>query len=360
MASNFRYNPFDNVLEPVAIVDELQVVGFTSPYTIKLSEIPAKMSPSTLKIKYQDTGTDLTEVAANPAVGEFWPDYSTNANNDESWNTGTIKFNAADAGKAVLCSYDGIGTLVDIRGIRSISLEQDWKENLGTGANGSVTATNGATYSGEYNFVNFTVPAGVTIYINKYAKFRVQGVFDCKGVISGYGRGTAGGAAGVYVDPVGGNGSAGARGSFAGGGTAGEWKGDYYQGGAGGTCWGPNNTTYSGSCSTANIENFLLSGTAELYGAGGGGGPDLAISSSVGAPGGAGGAGITIIAKIAKLTGTINMNGAAGGTPGGQGGHGGAGGGGAVVIAAQSIANTGNISVAGGYPGWYRLIQVEA
>lgn len=356
MASNFRYNPFDNVLEPVNIVDELQVVGFTSPYTIKLSEVPAKMSPSTLKIKYQDTGTELIEVAANPAAGEFWPDYSTNANNDESWNTSTIKFNAADAGKAVLCSYDGIGTLVDIRGIKSISLEQDWKENLGTGANGSVTATNGATYSGEYNFVNFTVPAGVTIYINKYARFRVQGIFDCQGTISGAGRGAA---------------ANGGSGSFAGGGGRGDASGyeDDWQ--AGGVCIGVGGATYAGSCPSGYIENYLLNGTAELYGAGGGRGANGGSGGWPGGNGGAGGAGITILAKIAKLTGAINMNGANGGTAQ-YGGGGGGGGGGAVVIAAQAISNTGSISVTGGaitqnyngqggsgYPGWYRLIQVE-
>lgn len=359
MASNFRYNQFDNVLEPVNIVDELQVVGFTSPYTIKLSEVPAKMSPSTLKIKYQDTGTELIEVAANPAAGEFWPDYSTNANNDESWNTGTIKFNAADAGKAVLCSYDGIGTLVDIRGIRSISLEQDWKENLGTGANGSVTATNGATYSGEYNFVNFTVPAGVTIYINKYAKFRVQGVFDCKGVISGYGRGAAGGA-GANGDTEGSTpGGAGAKGSYCGGGAPGASTSMDLAPGAGGVCLGPNGANYSGSCPTGYIENFLLNGTAELYGAGGGGGGTRYGTGRHGGAGGAGGAGVAILAKIMKLTGAINMSGAGSGAIGDGGGAGGTGGGGAVVIAAQSISNTGTISVTGGYPGWYRLIQVE-
>jgi len=54
-------------------------------------------------------------VAAQPAQGQYWPDYNTTAHGVADWNTGTILFNAADAGKIIYASYNGIGTLVDDR-----------------------------------------------------------------------------------------------------------------------------------------------------------------------------------------------------------------------------------------------------
>ena len=48
------------------------------------------------------TETALTEVAATPGAGEFRPDYSTNAFDDTSWNTGLIEFSSADAGKIMV------------------------------------------------------------------------------------------------------------------------------------------------------------------------------------------------------------------------------------------------------------------
>ncbi|MCF0141905.1 MAG: hypothetical protein HUJ75_00850, partial [Parasporobacterium sp.] len=45
----------------------------------------------------------------------YWPDYHTTSHGIEDWNTGTLLFNSADAGKGVYVSYNGIGTLVDDR-----------------------------------------------------------------------------------------------------------------------------------------------------------------------------------------------------------------------------------------------------
>ena len=84
-----------------------------SPYTIRLNEVPMKDTPSSISLTI--AGSAGAEVSAAPAAGEFWPDYSTKADNDDSWNTGTILFNAADAGKTVVVSYVGTGTLVDTR-----------------------------------------------------------------------------------------------------------------------------------------------------------------------------------------------------------------------------------------------------
>ena len=55
----------------------------------------------------------LTEVAAQPAQGQFWSDYNTKEGSD--WNTGTLLFNAADAGKIIVVNYNGMGSLLDDR-----------------------------------------------------------------------------------------------------------------------------------------------------------------------------------------------------------------------------------------------------
>lgn len=60
-------------------------------------------------------GPALTEVAASPAQGQYWPDYRTSGHGDGNWNTGTLLFNPADAGKTVLATYSGTGTLTDER-----------------------------------------------------------------------------------------------------------------------------------------------------------------------------------------------------------------------------------------------------
>lgn len=112
--NDYRFNPWLNVIEPFNILDEVHVIPTNSPFTIRLREVPIKESPSSLSIKFNDN-TALTEVAANPAAGEFWPDYSTP---DEGWNTGTILFNAADAGKTVKVNYNGLGTLVDNKSVK--------------------------------------------------------------------------------------------------------------------------------------------------------------------------------------------------------------------------------------------------
>lgn len=57
----------------------------------------------------------MQEVAADPSAGQFWPDYNTVKGINEDWNTGTIEFNPQDAGKRLLISYMGIGTLADMR-----------------------------------------------------------------------------------------------------------------------------------------------------------------------------------------------------------------------------------------------------
>lgn len=106
---DYRYNPFSNALEPIAIMGETHAIPTNSPFTIRLAEVPLKESPSTVSLTIG--GVAGVEVAADPAAGEFRCDYTTGADEDDNWNTGLIQFNAADAGKTVVASYNGIGSL---------------------------------------------------------------------------------------------------------------------------------------------------------------------------------------------------------------------------------------------------------
>lgn len=83
--------------------------------------MPQKTSPTTLQVKFQN-GTLLTEVAEEPAQGQYWPDYLTTEHGIEGWNTGTLKFSAADAGKTVQVTYNGMGTLTDDRFIDQVEI----------------------------------------------------------------------------------------------------------------------------------------------------------------------------------------------------------------------------------------------
>lgn len=109
---DYRYNPFSNALEPIAITGETHIIPTNSPFTIRLCEVPLKESPSTVSLTIG--GVAGVEVAAEPAAGEFRCDYTTGADQDDNWNTGLIQFNAADAGKTVVVAYNGMGTLASV------------------------------------------------------------------------------------------------------------------------------------------------------------------------------------------------------------------------------------------------------
>ena len=150
---NYRYNPFLNALEPIAITGETHVIPTNSPFTIRLAEVPLKESPSTVSLTIG--GVAGVEVAADPAAGEFRCDYTTGADNDENWNTGLIQFNAADAGKTVVAAYNGTGTLVDKRTIDAINAK----------INGTVSITGGTVANGG----TIPLPSGYTRAQCKYA-----------------------------------------------------------------------------------------------------------------------------------------------------------------------------------------------
>lgn len=164
MISDYRLDPFTGQINIREITGEEHTIPSNSPYTIRLDEVPCKADPSTLKVTYRDTGAQLTEVAAQPAAGQYWPDYLTTA--VEGWNTGTILFNAADAGKTVLVSYQGMGTLVDTRAPEFLEVDvtgstQPQREaivtNITSASDGKVTTPGGGDFTGSRGRIQ-TVP----------------------------------------------------------------------------------------------------------------------------------------------------------------------------------------------------------
>lgn len=110
MPVDYRFDPFQNILNPVTITGEAHTIPSVSPFTVRLGEVPLKNTPSSISLTID--GVRAEEVSSAPAAGQFWPDYSTGADGDDDWNTGTILFNAADAGKDVVVTYEGTGTVV--------------------------------------------------------------------------------------------------------------------------------------------------------------------------------------------------------------------------------------------------------
>ncbi|WP_370834244.1 hypothetical protein [Acidaminococcus sp.] len=113
MIYDYRLDPWNNVLDIHNISGEQHQIPTTSPFTVRLLEVPQKTEPTSLNVVCN--GVAMTEVAATPEQGQFFPDYRANVTGDPNWNRGELLFNAADAGKTITVSYRGMGTLVDSR-----------------------------------------------------------------------------------------------------------------------------------------------------------------------------------------------------------------------------------------------------
>lgn len=148
MIYDYRLDPWNNVLDIHNISGERHTIPTTSPFTVRLLEVPQKTEPTSLNVVCN--GVAMTEVAATPEQGQFFPDYRANVTGDPNWNRGEMLFNAADAGKTITVSYRGMGTLVDSRlpnmlqmsfsgsqqGDREVSLTNSpssWDSQEGTG-----------------------------------------------------------------------------------------------------------------------------------------------------------------------------------------------------------------------------------
>ena len=149
---DYRLDPFLNVMDAKKISNESHQIPTQSPYTIRLIEVPQKSDPSSLVVKYEN-GTVLTEVAAQPSQGQYWPDYNTTAHGVTDWNTGTLLFNSADAGKTVTVSYYGTGTLVDDRlsDMLEISVTSSTQRERNMTVTGTSTAYDNSEVTGKGN-----------------------------------------------------------------------------------------------------------------------------------------------------------------------------------------------------------------
>ncbi len=317
MPHDYRYDPFNDTSEAIAITGETHVIPSNSPYTIRLNEVPMKDTPSSISLTIG--GVAANEVSAPPAAGEFWPDYSTKADNDDNWNTGTILFNAADAGKTVVVSYIGTGTLVDTRtvhgqaiftesgawicpeGITEVFISICGGGGGGGGASGTASYCGGGGGGGgsqAYLKKKITVVPGTeyTITIGAGGNGGAGGTSPGDGGDGGAtsfsslltAAGGKGGKRATSSSSYRGNGGdAGGSGGARGGDGGQAYAGSYRSGNGGGCLLGPGEGSRSYSSNPgAGID-------CTCYGGGGSGG--MSALSNSGYAGGAGGPGICII-----------------------------------------------------------------
>ena len=290
---------------------ERHIVPSVSPFVVRLNEVPEKQDPSNMQMFYVDdttgqtTETALTEVAATPGAGEFRPDYSTNAFDDTSWNTGLIEFSSADAGKIIEVSYTATGTLAGVKTNRYPA----WWLDRGDGSDGDFAPESNVTISGLKQYKSVFIKAGVTVSVTKAVRICCQGAFVNQGTITADGQGASGGSAGFF-------------------------------GGAGGA--GYNGGGASGGVIPINDDTAPLVIRSGLISIGGSGGPN--DSSGYGVAG-AGGGTVQIVCGSFNNTGTISANGSKGGS---TYGHTGGGGGGQATVICEKLNNEGTISAQGG------------
>lgn len=331
--SDIRVNPFNNATNYVNLT-ERHIVPSVSPFVVRLNEVPEKQDPSNMQMYYVDdttgqtTETALTEVAATPGAGEFRPDYSTNAFDDTSWNTGLIEFSSADAGKIIEVSYTATGTLAGVKTNRYPA----WWLDRGDGSDGVFNPTGNTTISGEKNYTSVFIPAGVTVTVERWVVIRCIGACVINGTISADGKGGAGGTGGAP-------------------GTAGQ--GFYTVSGAGGAggiagISGRLTNAGAGGGGTSGFSGYLSD-----VACGGGGGGGAKPTSAAPGNGAAGGGMVKIIAREIMLKGNVTANGLRGGNASGSNnaGGGGGGGGGYISLVADSITQTGICTVNGGAGG---------
>ena len=197
----------------------------------------------------------------------------------------------------------------------------------GTGADGNYNPGSFSSQlvltSGEYNFVDFNLPAGVTLYApgSDTLVIRATGSVDIYGTIDLSGENGGEAQSGVSI----GLGGAG--------------------GGAGATDGGDGNSSYGGAGSdgTGGSTNVSLASTdltGLTAGAGGTGGRS-GNTYYLGSGGGGGGGSIVIIANNIRIDGEILVDGGARGTVNMAGGHGGSG---VIWLRAPEVRIAGSLS----------------
>lgn len=399
---DYRFDPHGNTSTSI-YKTERHVIPLISPYVITLNEIPQKNSPSTIVVKEIASisgtsvtyGTTFAEVAATPSAGQFWPDYSTNADSDKYWNTGKLLFNSADAGKFIEVSYTATGNLASIDAPSKVP---PWAYDRGDGSDGDFVATGTETISGVKNYKSFIIPAGVSVRIGKEPLIiKCQEAVVIDGTLNGEGNKGASAASASSVaktEPVGGSGTGGyydssattifppGEGSGGGGGGRGRTVADKQLVNETWTGYGRGSKSYflgrlvADNYSTPNAADQSIMAQSLLPKAGGGGCASDGNDAS-GAGGGGGGTIILAADKIDVTSGTLNISGGLKSQPvlntnyrRSAGGSGGA----SITIIAKQIIVKGTISAKGGdggncdnaateptagAPGWHKEIITE-
>lgn len=326
--SNIRINPFVGSGGATTYVNltETHIIPSVSPFVIRLNEVPEKRDPSNMKCVYVDdttgavTSRALTEVAATPAAGQFRPDYSTKADKDDSWNTGLVEFNSADAGKIVQITYTGMGTLAAVQSNKYPS----WYTDRGDGSDGDFIPSENTTIDGVKNYKRVFIKAGITVTVDKYVIIKCQDSFVNLGTITADGQGALGGAGGGQ-NLDGENGGQGFITSGAGGGSDRAPKGGK----------GAIGDLFGYVINKKVIKMWFKNNPLFFCGSGGGGGSGHVFIGSKGGDGGSGGGCIIIVSKSIINNGTISANGndgKNGNSDNGGSGGGGGGGGGCIII----------------------------
>ena len=163
MIYDYRLDPWNNVLDIHNISGERHQIPTTSPFTVRLLEVPQKTEPTSLSVTCN--GTAMTEVAATPEQGQFFPDYRANVTGDPNWNRGELLFNAADAGKWITVNYRGMGTLIDSR-------LPDQLQMPFTGSQQADRETNLSTAPNSWDSQEGSSPKGKPIYGGKFRRHR--------------------------------------------------------------------------------------------------------------------------------------------------------------------------------------------
>lgn len=378
--SNYRYDAYSDIPSNITLT-ERHLVPAISPYIVTLTEVPVKSAPSTTSARYINDisdgsavyGESLTEVSATPVAGQYYPDYHTNADNNENWNTGQILFAAADAGKIVEITYLAKGTLT---GVTSAAYPSWWRDR-GDGSDGDFYPTGNVTISGRKNYRSVYIPAGVTVSVSGFIDIRCQGMFINAGTINASG---GGGLAGqqvkirnLYGANIGLNGNPGepAIGGGAGGAAGSSSDSGYYGVNSSGTKIGGSRLSLDAAGVLAGCYS------EEILGGGGGSSPGVysiseggSTETLSGAVGGNGGGMIRIVAKSHKNIGSYistGLNGTSVTVDSAIQTGGGGGGGGVILVVCERNLSSGTASVGGGAggsyggsggAGWYRVIEL--
>lgn len=375
--SNYRYDAYSDIPSNITLT-ERHLVPAISPYIVTLTEVPVKSAPSTTSARYINDisggsavyGESLTEVSATPVAGQYYPDYHTNADNNENWNTGQILFAAADAGKIVEITYLAKGTLT---GVTSAAYPSWWRDR-GDGSDGDFYPTGNVTISGRKNYRSVYIPAGVTVSVSGFIDIRCQGMFINAGTINASG---GGGLAGqqvkirnLYGANIGLNGNPGepAIGGGAGGAAGSSSDSGYYGVNSSGTKIGGSRLSLDAAGVLAGCYS------EEILGGGGGSSPGVysiseggSTETLSGAVGGNGGGMIRIVAKSHKNIGSYISTGLNGTSVTVDSAIQTGGGGGVILVVCERNLSSGTASVGGGAggsyggsggAGWYRVIEL--